>query len=520
MCNTLERRTRLKATDSTSAIACARSVKEEEREYQEFNKTTMQGKDFTFQIPDECLSCIFEKLGSVDRKSCSLVCKRWHWVEGQGRQRLSLFAQENLLTALSKLLSRFEHVTKLALKCDKKLTSVDDKALFIIGRDCRQLKKLKLKGCKQLTDDGMELFARVCGPLKKISCGSCGFGARGLNSVLQHCVNLEDLTVKRLKGLYEGPSELIRPGCGKIRRLCLKELFNAQLFGPLLAGSKHLHTLMLSKNSGNWDKLLDIITEHLPELVELQMEKLQLSDRGLQAVARCKNLEVLYVLKAPECTNVGLTAVATGCRKLRKLHVDGWKTSRVGDEGLLSVARACKDLQELVLIGLNTTVVSLSPLATGCLGLERLALCNSETFGDPEFSCIAGKCLSLKKLCIKSCPISDQGMEVLATGFPNLVKVKIKKCRGVTSASVDWLQNHRESLIVTVDDGLPSTTRELARSVPLGANRAPGRSALQNRSPLAKARLAIVAGGSFVACTLLRWSSSSGSGSSSPGAGS
>ncbi|KAL2644306.1 hypothetical protein R1flu_011893 [Riccia fluitans] len=501
----------------TSSVACAGSGQQQAQgEYQEVDQNKIQGKDFTLQVPDECLSCIFEKLSSVDRKSCSLVCKRWHWVEGQGRQRLSLFAQENLLTALSKLLSRFEHVTKLALKCDKKLTSVDDKALFIIGRDCRQLKKLKLKGCKQLTDDGMEIFARVCGPLKKISCGSCGFGARGLNSVLQHCLNLEDLTVKRLKGLYEGPSELIRPGCGKIRRLCLKELYNAQLFGPLLAGSKHLNTLMLSKNSGNWDNLLDIITEHLPELVELHMEKLQLSDGGLQSVARCKNLEVLYVLKAPECTNAGLSAVATGCRRLRKLHVDGWKAGRVGDEGLLSVARACKDLQELVLIGLNATVISFSPLATSCHGLERLALCNSDTFGDPELSCIAEKCQSLKKLCIKSCPISDQGMEVLATGFPNLIKVKIKKCRDVTSASVDWLQTNRKSLIVTLDDALPSTTTDLPRAVQPGTHRAPRGSTPQNRSPLAKARLAIVAGGSFVACTLLRWSSTSGSGSSSP----
>ncbi|CAM6098194.1 unnamed protein product [Calypogeia fissa] len=473
-------------------------------------------KDFSQQLPEECLATIFQKLNSVERKSCSLVCKRWHWVEGQGRQRLSLLAQADLMTALPTLLTRFEHVSKLALKCDNKLSSIDDKALILVGRHCKQLKKLKLKGCNKLTDDGMERFARLCGPLKKISCGKCGFGARGLNSILQHCSNLEDLTVKRLKGLFEGPPELILPGCGRIRRLCLKELYNAQLFGPLIAGSKHLHTLMLSKNSGNWDKLLEIITEQVPELVELHMEKLQLSDRGLQAVARCESLEVLYVVKAPECTNVGLSAVATGCRRLKKLHVDGWKASRVGDEGLLSVARACKELQELVLIGLNATTTSLSPLATNCNGLERLALCNSETFGDPELTCIATKCQSLKKLCIKSCPISDQGMEVLASACPNLVKIKIKKCIRVTPASVDWLQNNRESLMVTLDTGLPSPSPELpVRPVQVGGlNRAARREGVsQSRSPLAKARLAIVAGSSFVACTFFRWSSPNANGS-------
>ncbi|KAF6170047.1 hypothetical protein GIB67_042852, partial [Kingdonia uniflora] len=76
--------------------------------------------------------------------------------------------------------------------------------------------------------------------------------------------------------------------------------------------------------------------------------------------------------------------------------------------------------------------LSLGLLGANCWNLQRLALCASETIGDAEICCIASKCMALKKFCIKGCPISDHGMEALAIGCPNLVKLKVKKYRGVT----------------------------------------------------------------------------------------
>ncbi|KAK9066756.1 hypothetical protein SSX86_014079 [Deinandra increscens subsp. villosa] len=83
-----------------------------------------------------------------------------------------------------------------------------------------------------------------------------------------------------------------------------------------------------------------------------------------------------------------------------------------------------------------------------CQKLKRLALCGSETVGDAEISCIAEECTALKKL---SSPVSDHGIEALAGGCPNLVKVKVKKCRGVTGDGAGWLRASRESLAVNLD---------------------------------------------------------------------
>ncbi|KAM2377372.1 hypothetical protein ACFX1X_043988 [Malus domestica] len=52
--------------------------------------------DFIFDLPDECLACIFQSLGSGDRKRCFLVCRRWLRIKGQNRHRLSLNTQSDL----------------------------------------------------------------------------------------------------------------------------------------------------------------------------------------------------------------------------------------------------------------------------------------------------------------------------------------------------------------------------------------------------------------------------------------
>lgn len=410
-------------------------------------------------LPDECLALVFQKLTSDERNQCSLVCKRWHTIESKCRQRLVLLARSELFFYLPNLVLRFEHVSVVALKCSRKLPSLDNKALFFIGKSLTQLKKIKLKGCIQITDEGIESFSLACGPLKKFSCGSCGFGARGLNAILENCSELEDLTVKRLRRI-DGQLERIGPGQGKLKRLCLKDLHNGQLFAPLLSGSKHLRTLILSRNSGYWDHMMENMTGNLQELTELQIENMQLGDKGLVAVSRCLKLEVFYLSKVSDCTDVGISTVANGCRKLRKVHLDSCKFRRIADDGLLSIASKCPELQEIVLMGIDTTIVSLNALASNCPVLERMALCNSDAVGDLEMFCIAAKFMALKKLCIKNCSISDDGLEAIANGCPNLVKLKVKRCKAVTSKSICRLETSRTSLIVSVDSGSQTTTED------------------------------------------------------------
>ncbi|GMH24077.1 hypothetical protein Nepgr_025920 [Nepenthes gracilis] len=421
----------------------------------ENNLLTTTHRDFTSDLPDECLAHVFQTLSSGDRKRCSLVCKRWLKVEGQSRQRLSINAQSELFFHIPAVFTRFDSVTKLSLRCDRRSVSIGDDALALVSLWCRNLSRLKLRGCRELTDLGVEAFAQNCKNLKKLSCGSCDFGTKGLNSVLEHCSLLEELSIKRLRGINDNGGEAVEPislgsAAKSLRSICLKELYNGQLLGPLIIGSKNLRTLKLIKCMGDWDRVFELLAISNNGLTEIHLERLLVSDIGLSAISNCANLEILRVVKTPECSNLGIVSVAEGCNLLRKVHIDGWRTNRIGDEGLAALGKNCSHLQELVIIGVNPTALSLELIASNCRYLERLALCSSETIRDAEISCIASKCTSLKKFCIKSCPISDNGLESLAWGCPNLVKIKVKKCGKVTPEILEWLRVRRKSLVVNL----------------------------------------------------------------------
>ncbi|XP_043713208.1 F-box protein At1g47056-like [Telopea speciosissima] len=396
-------------------------------------------------LPDECLAYIFKFLGSLDGKSCSLVCRRWFRCEGQSQQRLSLNAKSDLLPVIPSLFTRFDFVTELALKCDPRSISIGDDALVLISLRCRNLICLKLCCCLDLTHVGMVSVAVHCKGLKKLYCDSCIFGAKGMNAVLDHSSSLEELSVKRLTGITNMP---IGPGVAaySLKTICIEGLNNSEYFGPLIISSKNLRTLkILGCRDGDWNKLLEAIAEQVTGLVEVEV-RTDLSNVGLAAISNWSNLEILYLFTTSR--RAGLVSIADHCKLLRVLHIHGWE---IRDGGLIAIAKQCPNIQELVLVGAKPTCLSLGLLASNCQNLERLALCWSNTFGDEEISCIAAKCMALKNFCIIACPVTDHGMDAISGGFPKLVELKVKKCWGVTCEGADRLRACRVSLAVNLD---------------------------------------------------------------------
>ncbi|TKY55675.1 F-box protein SKIP2 [Spatholobus suberectus] len=484
-----------------------------------------RARDYTADIPDECLAGIFQFLSSVDRKSCSTVCRRWLRVEGENRQRLSLNAKANLVDAVPSLFSRFDSVTKLALRCDRKSTSINDDALILISLRCRNLVRLKLRGCREVTELGMAGVARNCKNLKKLSCGSCAFGAKGVYAFVYHSTVLEELSVKRLRGVDDNSTESVPLSIvsSSLKSICLKELVNGHSLAPLIIGSKRLQTLKLIRCLGDWDATLETVGKLNSGLVEIHLEKVQVTDVGLLGVSKCSRLESLHLVKTPECSDVGLCEVAERCKMLKKLHIDGWRTNRIGDIGLMSVAKHCPNLQELVLIAMYPTSLSLAALVSSCQGLERFALCGICTVGDAEVEGIAAKCGALRKMCIKGCPVSNAGIAAFASGCPNLVKLKVRKCRRVTGEVVEWLRDKRSSLVFSIDysevealDGSGSDVGAQESSIAFPTmdtqvsvvDDAPSSSSNNNnngRMAMLRTKFGFLAGRSFVPCAFRRW---------------
>ncbi|OWM67006.1 F-box protein SKIP2-like isoform X2 [Punica granatum] len=432
-------------------------------------------RDLTLCLPDECLASVFAFLPASDRNSCSLVCRRWRSVDARSRNRLSLAARSEISAALPGLLGRFSSVSALSLKCSRKLVSIDDRTLGLIPARLGCLRKLKLKGCVDVSDEGLSAFSLLCPPrLHKVSFTSCGFGGRGVMSLLCNCPSLRELTLKRLRKLdaqntplsmdaycdEEKLTEKKRSGNLQLERLCLKDLHNARIFIPLIRSCKSLKALIVCRSSGNWDRVLvdSLQSEPRPtKISEIQMENVQMGNPGLVAIsASCPSLDILYLSRIMDCTDDGLSSIANSCRKLRKLHVDAWTrfgARSIGDDGVAVLGAKCLNLQELVLMGIPVKVNSLNALASNCSSLERMALCNTDSIGDVEMEFIATKFLALKKLCIKNCPISAKGIEAVVAGCPNLIKLKVKRCRGISLERVSRLEAQRTSLVISVDSG-------------------------------------------------------------------
>ncbi|WOH05371.1 hypothetical protein DCAR_0624787 [Daucus carota subsp. sativus] len=491
-----------------------------------FNYLSNSGDDLISELPDECLALIFQSLGSGDRKSCSLVCQRWFGVEAQSRQTLYLKARPDVVSIIPGLFSRFDSITKLTLRSHRTSRSLDDEALSLVATECRKLSRINLRGCREVTEIGMAALGLYAKGLKKFSCGSCTFGVKGMNALLDNSSSLEELSVKRLHGIKNSGGEMINPGvAASLKSIRLKEIHNGQCFGPLIVGSKNLRSLKLLRCSGDWDIVVKKAARRENScLFEVYLDRAQISDIGLTALSNCSELEILHLIKNVDCTDAGVVAVLEKCRSLRKLHIDGWRTNRIGEEGLVSIGKHGAMLQELVLIGINPSLFSLDAIASGCKKLERLAICGSETVADPEISCIAAKCAALKKLCIKSCPVSDQGIEAFAEGCPNLMKLKVKKCRAVTSEAEALLRSNRRSLIIDFDvceveveavDGSASdagTQEDDAEFLPLESQEvadtasSEASSSRKGRASTSKPKFGLFRGNCFLTRARKRWS--------------
>ncbi|XP_059284474.1 putative F-box/LRR-repeat protein 8 [Lycium ferocissimum] len=498
----------------------------------EDNSPILHPINYTYTLPDECLALIFHSLPSIDRKKCSLVCRRWLLIEGQNRHRLSLNAKSEIIPKIPSIFTRFNSVTKLALRSDRKYVSINDEGLILISIRCVNLTRLKLRGCRDVTHFGMACLAKNCKKLRKFSCGSCMFGAQGMNALLNNSISLEELSVKRLRCMnnthsvsVEEPISIGSNASCSLKSICLKELYNGQCFGPFITGSKNLRTLKLLRCLGDWDRVFETIASNMENhLVEILLERVQVSDIGLKAISKFLELETLHLVKVPECTDVGVVDVARNCKLLRKVHIDGWRTNRIGDIGLSAIAENTVNLKELVLMGLKPTKSSLLAIASNCQKLERLALCGSESIGDAEVTCIATKCMALKKLCIKGCEVTDEGIVSFSWGCPNLVKIKVKKCKHVTSEVADVLRSRTGSLAVNLDVGevdvevgdgsasdggvveegvefppIASTVVAIDNDIPSTSN--VGRSSASN-----SARFGVLGGRGFVICSFRRWS--------------
>lgn len=193
-------------------------------------------------------------------------------MEGVGRHKVSLHALDELSWDAPALFRRFNAVSDLALELnpptgftpDDQLpdTSIGDDGLELIAALCPNLERLKISGCREISNHVVGILATNCCGLRQIFFECCHFGFEGISAVLAHCPLLEEISVACLNCM---PADIVVPprGAPSLKVICLIYVhWNGPPFMPLVAASPNLRIVRLSQCYGDWGSLLE---EILPE---------------------------------------------------------------------------------------------------------------------------------------------------------------------------------------------------------------------------------------------------------------
>lgn len=110
--------------------------------------------------------------------------------------------------------------------------------------------------------------------------------------------------------------------------------------------------------------------------------------------------------------------------------------------------------------------------------------------------------------------MSDLGIEALAVGCPNLVKLKVRKCKVVTGEIGEWLRERRRTLVVCMDERSEATVAvdgevETVVGEPrVGQAEVVSGNGGGSRLAMIRSKLGFLGGRNLVTCTFRRWSSS------------
>lgn len=198
-------------------------------------------------------------------------------------------------------------------------------------------------------------------------------------------------------------------------------------------------------------------------LCEDNMLPVEVIDNGLSALASgCPNLRRVQVIGASE---MGLLSVAEECPTLQELelqscsdnvlrgiaacvnlqilklvgNVDGFYGSVVSDIGLTILAQGCKRLVKLELCGCEGSFDGIKAIGKCCQMLEELTLCDHRM--DDGWMAAVSYCENLKTLRLMSCKKIDlnPGLEEYLGSCPALERLHLQKCQLRDKKSVSAL---------------------------------------------------------------------------------
>ncbi|KAL1222233.1 F-box protein [Cardamine amara subsp. amara] len=205
------------------------------------------------------------------------------------------------------------------------------------------------------------------------------------------------------------------------------------------------------------------LAEDCSDLQELELHKC--NDNLLRGIAACENLRVLRLvgsvdgLYSSSVSDIGLTILAQGCKRLVKLELSGCEGSF---DGIKAIGQCCEVLEELTICDHRMDDGWLAALSYfEKLKTLRILSCRKIDHS-PGLDKLLGFCPALESLQLKRCCLNDKdGMRALFKVCDGATKVDIQDCWGLDDDCFSLAKSFRKVRFLSMEGCSVLTTNGL-----------------------------------------------------------
>ncbi|KAE9603152.1 putative leucine-rich repeat domain, L domain-containing protein [Lupinus albus] len=381
---------------------------------QKLLKTQQHKKNNAFEILSEELIFIildFLEGDPLAKKSFSLVCKSFYFIESKHRRTLTPLRTDHLPA----LLNRYPSVTDLDLTLCPRVT--DNSLALVAGAYGDALRRVDLSRSKFFGGSGLLRLAMNCCNLVELDLSNATAMRDGAVAAVARARNLEKLWLGRCKMVTDMGIGCVAVGCRKLRLICLKWCV------------------------GVGDLGVELIAIKCKELRTLDLSYLPITEKCLSSIFKLQHLEDL-VLEG--CYGIGDESLdddvfKLGCKTLKKLDISGCQNiSHIGLSKLTSISGS---IEQLILADGSPVTLALAD------GLNKLSMLQSINLGgclvtSSGLKAIGNLCISLKELSLSKCMgVTDEAISFLVSKHKDLRKLDITCCRKITDVSIASIAN-------------------------------------------------------------------------------